>query len=112
MKKFEAELAQEELEEKQDASKQVFMTSKEDDGAQGAANPPPQAAQDAQAAGEHGDPPPTANTIADGLPEIHSGPRPLQPAIPVEQCLEDFVTPADKIVYGTLAVSPLNTSRM
>jgi hypothetical protein len=79
------------------------MTSKEDDGAQGAANPPPQAAQDAQAAGGQGDPPPTANTIADGLPKIHSGPRPLQPAIPVEQRLEDFVTPTDKIVYGTLA---------
>jgi hypothetical protein len=32
MKKFEAELAQEELEEKQAAARQVFMTNKGDDG--------------------------------------------------------------------------------
>jgi hypothetical protein len=40
MKKFEAELAQEELEEKQAAAKQVFMTNKGDGGEQGATNPP------------------------------------------------------------------------
>jgi hypothetical protein len=39
MKKFEAELAQEELEEKLAAAKQVFVTSKRDDAGQGAAYP-------------------------------------------------------------------------
>jgi hypothetical protein len=41
----------------------------------------------------------------EGLPEIHGGPRPLQPAIPMEQRPEDFVTPADKIIYSTLGDS-------
>jgi hypothetical protein len=37
------------------------------------------------------------------LPEIHGGPRLVQPTIPKERRPEDFVTPADKIIYGTLA---------
>jgi hypothetical protein len=36
------------------------------------------------------------------LPEIHGGPRRLQPAIPAAHNLEDFTTPLDKVVYGTL----------
>jgi hypothetical protein len=36
------------------------------------------------------------------LPEIHGGPRPLQPAIPMVHHPEDFMTPMDKVVYGTL----------
>jgi hypothetical protein len=36
------------------------------------------------------------------MPEIHDRPRPLQPAIPAENRPEDFMTPLDKIVYGTL----------
>jgi hypothetical protein len=36
------------------------------------------------------------------LPEIHGGPRTLQPAIPVVHHPEDFTTPMDKVVYGTL----------
>jgi hypothetical protein len=36
------------------------------------------------------------------LPEIQGKPRPLQPAIPEVQHPEDFTTPMDKIVYGTL----------
>jgi hypothetical protein len=36
------------------------------------------------------------------LPEIHGGTRPLQPAIPMVHHLEDFTTPMDKVVYGTL----------
>jgi hypothetical protein len=38
----------------------------------------------------------------EGLPVIHGGPRPLQPAIPVEHRPEDFVTLMDKIVNGAL----------
>jgi hypothetical protein len=37
------------------------------------------------------------------LPEIQGGPRPLQPAILEVQHPEDFTTPLDKVVYGTLA---------
>jgi hypothetical protein len=36
------------------------------------------------------------------LPEIQGGPRPLQPAIPVVHHPEDFTTPVDKVIYGTL----------
>jgi hypothetical protein len=36
------------------------------------------------------------------LPEIQLGPRPLQPAIPVVHNPEDFMTPMDKVIYGTL----------
>jgi hypothetical protein len=42
------------------------------------------------------------------LPEIQGGPRPLQPAIPMVHHTEDFTTPLDKVVYGTLGypISP------
>jgi hypothetical protein len=93
MKQFKAKIAQEELEEKQAATKQVFVTNKGDDAGQGAADLPSQATKDAEAAGVQGNPPPAANATTEGLPEIHGGPRPLQPAIPVEQCPKDFVTP-------------------
>jgi hypothetical protein len=36
------------------------------------------------------------------LPEIQGRPRPLQPAILVVHRPEDFTTPMDKVVYGTL----------
>jgi hypothetical protein len=36
------------------------------------------------------------------LPQIQGGPRPLQPAIPEMHGPEDFTTPMEKIVYGTL----------
>jgi hypothetical protein len=36
------------------------------------------------------------------LPEIQGGPRPLQPSIPVVHHPEDFTTPMDKVIYGTL----------
>jgi hypothetical protein len=91
MKKFEVELAQEELEEKQAAAIQVFVTNKADDIGQWAADLPSEAAQDVEAAREQDDPPPAANTTMEGLPEIHGRPRPLQPAIPVEHRPEDFV---------------------
>jgi hypothetical protein len=35
-------------------------------------------------------------------PEIQGGPRPHQPANPVVHNPEDFMTPMDKVVYGTL----------
>jgi hypothetical protein len=44
MRRIEAELAQKELEEKQAATKQVFVTNKGDDAGQRAADPPSQAA--------------------------------------------------------------------
>jgi hypothetical protein len=79
MKKFEEELAQEELEENQAAARQVFMTNKGDDAGQGADDPPSQAAQDAEATREQGDLPPAANATMEGLPRFmadqdHSNP--------------------------------------
>jgi hypothetical protein len=59
-------------------------------------------AKDIEAAKEQGNPPLAANTATEELPEIHGGPRPLQPTILVEQRPEHFVPPLDKIVYGTL----------
>jgi hypothetical protein len=88
MKQFEDELAQEELEEK--------LTNKGDDAGRGVADPPSQAAQDIEAAREQGNLPPAANTTKEGLSEIQGRPRPLQPAIPVEQRPEDFVTLVEK----------------
>jgi hypothetical protein len=44
MRRIEAELAQKELEEKQAAAKQVFVTNKHDDSGQRATDPPSQAA--------------------------------------------------------------------
>jgi hypothetical protein len=98
MKQFKAKIAQEELVEKQAATKQVFVTNKGDDAGQGAADPPSQATKDAEATGVQRNPPPAANATTEGLPKIHGGPRPLQPAIPMEQRPKDFVTPLD----GTL----------
>jgi hypothetical protein len=76
MKQFEAELALEELQEKQAATKQVFMASKGDDGDKAVANPPALAAKDPQASGVQDNPPPVANATNDDLPLIHGGPRP------------------------------------
>jgi hypothetical protein len=52
MKKYEAKIAQEELEEKQATARHVFMTSKGDDAGQGATDLPSQVAQDVEAARE------------------------------------------------------------
>jgi hypothetical protein len=46
MKEFEDELALEKLAKKQTTAKQVFVTNRGDDGEQGAADLPPQAAKD------------------------------------------------------------------
>jgi hypothetical protein len=102
MRRIEAKLAQKEIEEKQAATKQVFVTNKGDDAGQRAADLPSQVAQDVEAAKEQGNPPLAANTATEQLPEIKGRPRPLQPAIPEVQCPEDFTTPMEKIVYGTL----------
>jgi hypothetical protein len=77
MRRIKAELAQKELEEKQAAAKQVFVTNKGDDAGQRAADPPSQAAQDVEAAKEQGNPPLVADTATEQLPEIQGGPRPL-----------------------------------
>jgi hypothetical protein len=92
MRRIEAELAQKELEEKQAAAKQVFVTNKGDDARQRAADPPSQAAQDVEAAKEQGNPPLAADTATEQLPEIPGGPRPLQPTIPEVHRPEDFTT--------------------
>jgi hypothetical protein len=52
MRRIEAELAQQEIEEKQAAAKQVFMTSKGDHVGQATGDPPSQAAHDGDAAKE------------------------------------------------------------
>jgi hypothetical protein len=102
MRRIEAELAQQELEEKHAAAKQVFMTNKGDDDGQEIGDPPSQAAHDGDASKEHGNPPPVADPATEQLPEIQGGPRPLQPAIPMVHRIEDFMTPMDKVIYETL----------
>jgi hypothetical protein len=102
MRRIEAELAQQELEEKQAAAKQVFMTNKGDDAGQATADPPSQAAHDRDAGKEQGNQPPAANPATEQLPEIQGGPRPLQPAIPEVHRPEDFTAQMDKVFYGTL----------
>jgi hypothetical protein len=102
MRRIEEELAQQEIEEKQAAAKQVFMTSKGDDVGQATGDPPSQAAHDGDAAKEQGNPPLAADPAMQQLPKIQGGPRPIQPAIPVVHHPEDFTTPMDKVVYGTL----------
>jgi hypothetical protein len=103
MRKIEAELAQQALEEQNAAAKQVFMTNKGDDAGQTTGDPPSQEAHDGDASKEQGNPPPAVDPTTEQLPEIQGGPRPLQPAIPVGHHPEDFTTPLDKVVYGTLA---------
>jgi hypothetical protein len=102
MRRIEAELAQQALEEQKAATKQVFMTNKGDDAGQTTGDPPSQAANDRDAGKEQGNPPPAGDPATEQLPEIQGGPRPLQPAVPVMHHPEDFTTPLDKIIYGTL----------
>jgi hypothetical protein len=102
MRRIEAELAQQEIEEKQAATKQVFMTNKGDDAGQTTGDPPSQAAHDGDAGKGQGNPPPAADPATKQLPEIHGGPRPLQPVIPAVHHPEDFTNPMDKVIYGTL----------
>jgi cell division septum initiation protein DivIVA len=78
------------------------MTNKGDDAGKVAGDPPSQEAHDGEAAKEQGNPPLAADPAMEQLPEIQGGPRPLQPAIPVVHRPEDFTTPMDKVVYGTL----------
>jgi hypothetical protein len=103
IRKIEAELAQQALEEQNAAAKKVFMTNKGDDAGQTTGDPPSQAALDGDASKEQGNPPLATDPATEQLPEIQGGPRPLQPAIPVGHHPEDFTTPLDKVVYGTLA---------
>jgi hypothetical protein len=111
MRRIEAELAQQALEEQNAATKQVFMTNKGDDTGQTTDDPPSQAAHDGDASKEQGNPPPAANPAMEQLPEIQGGPRPPQPAIPKVHHLEDFTTPLDKVVYETLA-DPITTDNV
>jgi hypothetical protein len=83
-------------------SKQVFMTNKADDVGQRTGDPPSQAAHDGDAGKKQGNPPLAADPATEQLPEIHGRPRPLQPAIPAAHNPEDFTTPLDKVIYGTL----------
>jgi hypothetical protein len=84
-------------------AKQVFVTNKGDDAGQTTSDPPSQAVHNRDADNEQGNPLPAADPAMEQLPEIHGGPRPLQPAIPEDQHPEDFMTTLDKVVYGTLA---------
>jgi hypothetical protein len=84
------------------------MTSKGDDAGQTTGDPPSQTAHDGDAGKEQGNPPQAADPAIEQLPEIQGGPRPLQPAINEVQHPEDFTTPLDKVVYGTLA-HPITT---
>jgi hypothetical protein len=77
MRRIEAELAQMEIEEKQAAAKQVFMTSKGDDAGQATGDPPSQEAHDEDVGKEQGNLPLAADPAMEQLPEIQGGPRPL-----------------------------------
>jgi hypothetical protein len=103
MRRIEAELAQQALEEQNAAAKQVFVTNKGDDAGQTTSDPPSQAALDGDAGKEQRNPPQAADPATEQLPEIQGGPRPLKLAINEVQHPEDFTTPLDKVVYGTLA---------
>jgi hypothetical protein len=103
MRRIEAELAQQALEERNAATKQVFMANKGDDAGQTNSDPPSQAVHDGDAGKEQGNPPLAADPATEQLPEIQGSPRPLQPAIPEVHHPEDFTTPLDKVVYKTLA---------
>jgi hypothetical protein len=103
MRRIEAKLAQQALEEQNAAAKQVFMTNKGDDAGQTTSDPPSQAAHDGDASKEQGNPPPAADPATEQLLEIQGGRRPPQPAIPEVHHPKDFTTPLDKVVYGTLA---------
>jgi hypothetical protein len=70
MRRIKAELAQQELEEKQAAAKQVFMTNKGDDAGQAIGDLPSQVAHDGDADKEQGNPPPAADPATEQLPEI------------------------------------------
>jgi hypothetical protein len=102
MRRIEAELAQQALEEQKAAAKQVFTTNKGDDAGQRSGDPPSQVAYDRDVGKEQGNPPPAADLAMEQLPEIHGGPRPLQPTIPMVHHPEDFTTLMDKVVYETL----------
>jgi hypothetical protein len=102
MRRIEAELAQQAIEEQNAAAKQVFMTNKGDDAGQTTGDPLSQAAHDGDVGKEQGNPPPAADPATEQLREIQGGPRPLQPAIPEVHHPEDFTTPLDKVIYGTL----------
>jgi hypothetical protein len=78
------------------------MTNKGDDTGQATGDPPSQAAHDGDAGKEQGNPPPAADPATEQLSEIQGGHRPLQPTFPVVHHPEDFMTPMDKVVYGTL----------
>jgi hypothetical protein len=102
MRRIKVGLAQQEIEEKQAAAKQVLMTNKGDDAGKATGDPPSQAVHDEDAGKEQGNPPLAADPATEQLPDIQGGPRPLQPTILVVHHLEYFTTLMDKVVYGTL----------
>jgi hypothetical protein len=102
MRRIKAELAQQALEEQNTAAKQLFMTRKGDDAGQRTGDQPSQVAHDGDVGKEQGNPPLAADPATEQLSEIHGGPRPLQPAIPVAHNPKDFTVPMDKVVYETL----------
>jgi hypothetical protein len=101
MRRIEAELAQQELEEKQAAAKQVFMTNKGDDVGQAIGDPPSQEAHDRDASKEQGNLPLAVDHATEQLPKIQGKPWPLHPTVPVVHRPKDFTTPMDKVIYGT-----------
>jgi hypothetical protein len=72
MRRIEAELAQQELEEKQAGAKQVFMTNKGDDAGQANGNLPSQAAHDGDADKEQGNPPLAVIPLQNNCPRFRS----------------------------------------
>jgi hypothetical protein len=79
------------------------MTNKGDYAGQTTGDPPSQEAHDGYAGKVQGNPPQAADPATEQVPEIQGCPRPLQPVINEVQHPEDFTTPLDKVVYGTLA---------
>jgi hypothetical protein len=67
MRKLEAELAQQALEEQQAAAKQVFVTNKGADAGETTGDPPSQAVHDGDAGNEQGNPPPAADPATENF---------------------------------------------
>jgi hypothetical protein len=113
MKEFEARLAHEELEKQQAIVKQVFITSKGDGRDQATTDSQAPAAKDPQAAGAQDTPPPLAAAPTEELPVIYGGPRSALPMLSEDRPAQDFITPMDKVMYGSLLTDPItqNTSR-
>jgi hypothetical protein len=107
MKEFEAKLAREELEKQQAIIKRAFITSKGDERDQAMTDSQAPAAKDPQAAGAQDTLPLPAATPTEELSVIHGGPRPTLPMLSKDRPAQDFITPMDNVMYGSLLIDSI-----